>query len=467
MFRCPPIAKFGFRILAILAVTAFVSLPAYARDIGQWSPDLEQAQNAAGATGKDMLLFFTGSDWCPPCQKLELEVFENDEFWPEALQHYVFVKFDFPQTIKLSEEIAARNDKMRDQFGVTGYPTIVMVDAEMKPVAFAGYEEGGFQNFLAMMEETRQLRINRDEKMKLAAATKGTDRARLLDEAISGMREEVAEVYYADVIAEIVELDADDALGLRMKWNGETEAELRKVVMTDIAMAARLETPERAAAFIDETMAANNFTAAQRLAILQIKLNVVRKLDDPQQVDGVLDQMIGIEELLPETRDRLQVRKVLLMTGSNRSAEAMSLLEKLIEEGQDDGRASPWLWVAKGDLLQGDKDYPASIAAYDRAIAASKMMPDLQVEAVSGKADAQYADARPKEALQTLDGFVDNAAMPEDLRAETLLHKSILMRAAGSQRTARLTENRAVEMVTSPKLRAEMQQVVQRLRESE
>ena len=97
-----------------------------------------------------------------------------------------------------------------------------------------------------LLEESRQVRINRDEKLKPAAKQQGLERARLLDEAISEMREEITSIYYPEIIEEIVALDKDDELGLRSKWNAAKEAEMRKIIMTDVMMISRLEKPERA-----------------------------------------------------------------------------------------------------------------------------------------------------------------------------------------------------------------------------
>ena len=55
--------------------------------------------------------------------------------------------------------------------------------------------------------------------------------------------------------------------------------------------------------------------------------------------------------------------------------------------------------------------------------------------------------------------------MPSDLRAESLLHKALIMRDMKRSRQARLAENRAIEITESPQERAEVQKIVERLRE--
>jgi len=430
----------------------------------QWSEDPKGAIATATKEKKDLLLLFTGSDWCPPCKKLESEVFMDEDFYAEAEGDFVFVKFDFLKNSPLREEVKLKNDEWAKKFGVDSFPTIVLVDPKLKPYAFAGYEEGGAENFLGMLEESRQVRINRDKNMAAADKAKGDERAQLLDKAISEMPRELIDVYYAEVIEEIVKLDEDDELGLRTKWNEAADSEIRKSIMTDVMMVARLDSPQRAVKMIDEILAEVKFTRAQQLAIMQIKLNLVRKMGDPALTDKLLDEMISMEGLGAATVDRMIAKKVYLMVGSNRREQAMAYLEKSIDESRAKGRGGVHLLACKGELLDSTKQYDKAVEAFDLAIAAAKNTPDVLAEVVSGKADSLYAAGKVAAALQVLDTFADDTDVPADLRAGALLHKSMLMRESGKNRTARLVENRASEIVESTKERTEIQKLVERLR---
>ena len=435
-----------------------------AADEGRWLDDPDAAIKAATKDKKDLLLLFTGSDWCPPCQKLEQEVFADEDFYAESEDKFVFVKFDFLRNSPIRAEVEKRNDEWSKKFGVDSFPTIVLVDPQLKPYAFAGYEKGGAENFLGILAESRQVRIKRDEKMAAANKAKGDERAKLLDEAISEMPREISDVYYEDIIKEIIELDKDDELGLRTKWNEARDAELRKAILTDVMMVARLDSPERAIVMIDEILGEVKFSTKQRLEVMQIKLNLVRKLGNPALVDKLLDEMISLEGLGDSTVQRLIVKKVYLMVGSKRRDKAMKYLDDSIAESKTKGRSGVYLLACKGELLDSAKEYEEAVDAFDLAIAAAKSRHDILAEVVSGKADSLYAASKTAEALQVLDTFADDTDIPADLRAEALLHKSMLMRESGKQRTARLVENRAIEIIESTKERTEIQNVVDRLR---
>ena len=448
--------------LVLLAIASLFAIPldGLASHREGWTEDATAAVAKAKKENKDLLLLYTGSDWCPPCKKLEEEVFADEDFDLEASQHFVLVKFDFPKNTPQSESIAEQNKTWAQKFGVGGYPTVVLVDQNLKPFGIAGYQEGGAENYLAMLEEFRQARIVRDENMAKAEEAEGPERAKFLDQAISGIDENIASVYYEDVINEIVELDPDDALGLRSKWNEAKDAELRKLILSDILLVSRLEQPERAIQFIDEVLNEIKFPTDELLKVFQIKLNLVRKLDDTDSLDSLLDEMIALEGIEDETRERLIVKKVFLMVGTDRKPQAMTLLEQAIN--QPGGNLH--LLLAKGTLLAREKKFQEAIQIYDSAFEAAVSMPDLMVELVGAKADAQMELDDYLGAVQTLDNFADDARFPSDLRSEALLHKAMIMRDTGRGRQARLAENRAIEVAESAAERAEISKMVARLR---
>ena len=454
---------FSMSRLLLLALTFAMSISfgAPCSFAAEWTEDINAAIEQAAKEDKDLMILYTGSDWCPPCKLLEEEVLSQKEFLFESDPHYVLIKIDFPQQIKQDPEIVERNAEWANRFGIKGYPTIVLTDVALKPYAFLGYEEGGFQNYLAVVEEARQLRITRDEKMKLAATAKGSEKAKLLDEAIGGMKESLVRVYYPDVIEQIIELTPKDELGLRTKWNGEVEAEMRKMMLADMLMVSRIERPDRAIKFIDEVLAEVEFSDQQKFDALQIKLSLFRQMQKPDLVNSLMDEMLAIEGLTDDSRQRLLVKRLLLMVGAGQKDQAVNQLEDELKQYP----GSPWLLLAKGSLEAANKDFKQAISTYDSAQNAAKAKPDLLIDIVGAKADAMFSSGQQADALQELDNFAENTRMPPDLRAEALLQKSMLMRDMGRTRQARLAENRAVEITESAAEKAETQKVIKKLRE--
>ncbi|NNJ26803.1 thioredoxin family protein [Alienimonas chondri] len=134
------------------AVEEAAALTGEPMPIDEWTTDLAAAKQTAEAENKDLLLLFTGSDWCPPCMALEKEVFAKSP--ASRLQDdFVPVLLDFPMQKPQAPEIVARNEEIQESFGVTGYPTVLLVSASGEQYAELHYEEryasGGPAAFLA------------------------------------------------------------------------------------------------------------------------------------------------------------------------------------------------------------------------------------------------------------------------------------------------------------------------------
>jgi protein disulfide-isomerase len=110
----------------------------------EWLVDYDQAFQIAKEQNKTVLIDFTGSDWCHWCIKLVDEVFSKAEFANYANDNLVMLKIDFPTTFKeLPQEEQAKRMKLQEKYGVKGYPTIMLVNADGTVIGQTGYQEGG------------------------------------------------------------------------------------------------------------------------------------------------------------------------------------------------------------------------------------------------------------------------------------------------------------------------------------
>jgi thioredoxin-related protein len=91
-----------------------------------WHADVNKAYDLSKATSKPIFAFFTGSDWCGWCHKLQREVFSKPAFVAWANENVVLLELDFPRRKQLPAEIAQQNQSLQQFFQVTGYPTIWM-----------------------------------------------------------------------------------------------------------------------------------------------------------------------------------------------------------------------------------------------------------------------------------------------------------------------------------------------------
>jgi protein disulfide-isomerase len=118
-----------------------------------WETDYARASTNASKSGLYMLLDFSGSDWCGWCMKLDGEVFSTAEFKKYAKEKLVCVVVDFPRQKKQSKKLKEQNAELAKKYGVTGYPTVVVLSPAGELVDTTGYQEGGARKYVDSLKE--------------------------------------------------------------------------------------------------------------------------------------------------------------------------------------------------------------------------------------------------------------------------------------------------------------------------
>ena len=90
----------------------------------EWHTDLMKANELSKASHKPIFGFFTGSDWCGWCHKLEHDVFAKPAFVKWAKENVILLELDFPRRKELPQELQQQNNSLQQAFQVQGYPTI-------------------------------------------------------------------------------------------------------------------------------------------------------------------------------------------------------------------------------------------------------------------------------------------------------------------------------------------------------
>ena len=216
-------SRFGRTLVLVVGLTAVACLAgrAAAADAtaGIWTDKFEEAKAQAKKEGKDLLLDFTGSDWCGWCIKLKAEVFDKEKFKAEAPKKFVLVELDFPQKKKLDDATKKQNAALQKQFQIGGFPTILLMDADGKVYAKTGYEPGGEEKYLAHLDELQNVRIERDKLLAEADKAKGVDRAKALDKVLTVLaKNEIDPLDNRPWIDEIIKLDEKNEAGLKAKY---------------------------------------------------------------------------------------------------------------------------------------------------------------------------------------------------------------------------------------------------------
>lgn len=124
-----------------------------------WLDSYEKAVEQSKTSKKPLLIFFTGSDWCGWCHKLENEVLDTPTFAQNVGDTFIFLIADFPMKKSLDETKTAQNSELQRTFDVKGFPTLVILDEQQQPIGTTGYRPGGAKAYsdhlLQMINEHR------------------------------------------------------------------------------------------------------------------------------------------------------------------------------------------------------------------------------------------------------------------------------------------------------------------------
>ncbi len=122
-----------------------------------WLTNLPEAADQATKEKKLLLLDFTGSDWCGWCMKLDEETFSRAEFLDYAAKNVVLVKVDFPKHKPQSDDEKQANRALKKQYGVEGFPTVLIIKPDWKVLLEQrGYAEGGPNVMIAAVNQCRR-----------------------------------------------------------------------------------------------------------------------------------------------------------------------------------------------------------------------------------------------------------------------------------------------------------------------
>jgi thiol-disulfide isomerase/thioredoxin len=174
-----------------------------------WLTDLDAAKAQGVKENKPVLVDFTGSDWCPPCIQLHKVVFQSAEFAAVASK-YVLVELDYPRKTPQAPELKAKNAELSKKFGISGFPTVLLIDAKSgevfgKTVGFGGQTAKEYLDKLASFKNTPEGKAALEQEQKSTADRSAKSRilGQKIDAAIKGKDFKAAEAALDEMFADV------------------------------------------------------------------------------------------------------------------------------------------------------------------------------------------------------------------------------------------------------------------------
>ncbi len=323
------------RLIPSLPLLAFLCSGVALAGKKGWSDDFAASSKLAAETKKDLLIDFTGSDWCGWCIKLDEEVFSHDEFKDGVKDKFVLVEIDYPNDkSKLSEETLKQNEELKTKYSIEGYPTILLCDATGKPYAKSGYEEGGPVKYVASLDELRKKKALRDEALATASKTTGVEKAKALFALLKAVELDDAMVttFFGPVGDQIKALDPKDETGF-----AKTGAEKARfeAFFNEVNSFATKRDLDGAMALVDKTIKEGGFGKEETQQIMMIRCTIFLQQKKP---DEAIKAAEDAKAFLPDSKENTNIDgfiKQLEAAKANAAAKAAGKADAKPEDQAD------------------------------------------------------------------------------------------------------------------------------------
>ncbi len=323
--------------------------PAAAAAEPEWFADFDKAVEAAKAQKKDLLVDFTGSDWCGWCVKLHDEVFSKAEFKAAAPKDFVLVALDFPNGEEAKAKVPnpQRNQELAQKYEIRGFPSILVIDAEGTVIAQTGYMPGGPKPYVENLAKIRTagraaiaaLPGLEAELAAAAPAAKGAvvEKALKLLEPMSGGP--TARV--ATIVRASAEVDPENKSGLRLRAIKALFA-AGDAAETEFADAAKLDAKNENG-LLEQCLAAklgpvmqsgDGFEAYVADAVALAKTG---NLKDENVYLGALANAVGMAMQFGMEEQGREIAKVLKEKGPKGNERLDKFLEEVLSAKKADG----------------------------------------------------------------------------------------------------------------------------------
>lgn len=130
-----------------------LSSATYAQAQAQLHQNPEEAFSQAQRSGKEVLLIFSGSDWCIPCIQFNKKILADSSFQRFAQEKLVLLEADFPQRKRIPATLKTQYESLADEFNPNGaFPQIVLLTPARRLVAQVPFRQQTAADFITEVQ---------------------------------------------------------------------------------------------------------------------------------------------------------------------------------------------------------------------------------------------------------------------------------------------------------------------------
>jgi tetratricopeptide (TPR) repeat protein len=301
----PVLKRFGFAKLATCACVVIAALGGYAflhranstavareASVPGWGSEIARTLDSAQAQHKDVLLRFDASTDAA-AHATEAAVLQGEEFRRTVGSTFLLVQLAPSREASPAQLTAITSWAQR--LGVARFPTFVLLDSEGRPYAKAEMGATDLASYQSEFRRLREVHTQRDDLMARAGRATGADRAKLLDLALAAVAP-FADSEYVDIERQILNLDSQNAAGLKSKYESAVVSrELDAVIQNEIYPLADRGKYKAAIERLDRLIAQTKAPRSQLQLLTAFKGQLYYSLGDKRQAARFLDDAIAID----------------------------------------------------------------------------------------------------------------------------------------------------------------------------
>jgi thioredoxin-related protein len=341
-----------------------------------WLPTMDQALAQAGKSGKDILVYFSGSDWSDWCTKLETEVLKTEEFLKSIPENFEMVQLDFPKNAKLPPLQESHNKTWQKKLGVKIFPLIVLTDAKGAPYGQIGYLKDGAEKYLTELNAVRKKGHERLALMAKAAKQSGLEKAKTLGEALDDLEDELVFAAYNMHVDSILTNDPQNKTGYPVVYKVKKVIQGMQKYMNPYIPGL----PSRGRKALDKALLELKPTGKALQQLLSVKAITYLMEENRTDAKKAMEEAIVAApdteqaQMMKAEMDRLFGKFAMATSEVSKYAreqkwdDALKKVTAMFETFKPEGENLQQLYIMKGQILLQQKDLLGAKTAFEAGL---------------------------------------------------------------------------------------------------
>lgn len=269
-----------------------------------WQNSPTAAQPLAVESHKGLFIEFTGSDWCGACQLLDKQGLSLPDIQSIIAKHFIPIRLDFLQKQQIPADRLEEIKNYENKYKVQAYPSIVITDAQERPVYFIlGY--GSPNQLKNDLNKGVQAYLDyTDLRKKFEKAKSKKSKAEHLAALLRKIPSQHLMTFYKADYEELLKLDPKDETCFKMELEHQNLVQaqqqlLKEQLATNEKLFHSPETLSAALQFLESYSQKDGLLPEPHQELLLFKARLLIKHKHPTEAKTPLEEAIQLQPNSP------------------------------------------------------------------------------------------------------------------------------------------------------------------------